>query len=107
MPGTGTAVAGFNAADVCNAKLNKMTGSNSALKPEKSKGGTLGVVFEPTSTFTASFDYWQVNMKDMLANLPENVYFTNYAQYQSLFVRNADSSLAYIDNTTMNLGGQI
>jgi len=47
IPGTGTAVAGFNAADVCNAKLNKLTGSNNALQPERSKGGTLGVVFEP------------------------------------------------------------
>jgi iron complex outermembrane receptor protein len=107
MPGTGTAVAGVNAADVCNAKLNRMTGSNSALVPEKSKGGTLGVVFEPSSKATLAFDYWQVNMKDMLANLPESVYFTNYAQYKNLFVRNADGSLAYIDNRTMNLGGQI
>ena len=107
IPGTGTALPGQNASDVCNAKLNKMTGSNSALKPEKSKGGTLGVVFEPNTAFTASFDYWQVNMKDMLANLPENVYFTNYGDYKNLFVRNADGSLAYIDNTTMNLGGQI
>jgi iron complex outermembrane receptor protein len=107
IPGTGTAKAGFNAADVCNAKLNKMTGSNNQLEPEKSKGGTLGVVFEPARSFTASFDYWQVNMKNMLANLPEQVYFTNYARYQNLFVRNADGSLAYIDNTTMNLGGQI
>ena len=107
MPGTGTAVPGVDAADVCNAKLNKLTGSNSQLKPERSKGGTLGVVFEPSRDFTASLDYWQVNMKDMLANLPENVYFTNYADYKNLFVRNADNSLAYINNTTMNLGGQI
>jgi iron complex outermembrane receptor protein len=107
IPGTGTAIAGFNAADVCNAKLNKMTGSNGALEPEKSKGGTLGVVFEPSRTVTLSFDYWQINMKKMLANLPESVYFTNYDQYKNLFVRNADGSLAYIDNTTMNLGGQI
>jgi iron complex outermembrane receptor protein len=107
IPGTGTAVASANSADVCNAKLNKMTGSNPNLKPEKSKGGTLGVVFEPSRTVTLSFDYWQVNMKDMLANLPESVYFTNYAQYKDLFVRNANGSLAYINNTTMNLGGQI
>jgi iron complex outermembrane receptor protein len=107
IPGTGAALAGQNASDVCNAKLNKMTGSNGMLKPEKSKGGTLGVVFEPSSALTVSLDYWQVNMQDMLANLPENVYFTNYAQYRNLFVRNADNSLAYIDNTTMNLGGQI
>jgi iron complex outermembrane receptor protein len=107
VPGTGTAVAGANAADVCNARLNKMTGSNPDLEPEKSKGGTLGVVFEPSRAVTLSFDYWQINMKKMLANLPESVYFTNYAQYQNLFVRNADNSLAYINNTTMNLGGQI
>jgi iron complex outermembrane receptor protein len=107
MPGTGTAKAGFNAADVCNAKLNRMNGSNSALVPEKSKGGTLGVVLEPSSTATLALDYWQVNMKDMLANLPESVYFANYAQYKNLFVRNPDGSLAYIDNRTMNLGGQI
>jgi iron complex outermembrane receptor protein len=107
IPGTGTAVPGAIAADVCNAKLNKLTGSNNTLQPERSKGGTLGVVFEPSRSFNASFDYWQVNMKDMLANLPENVYFTNYADYKNLFVRNADGSLAYINNTTMNLGGQI
>jgi iron complex outermembrane receptor protein len=83
-----------------------LTGSNRGLEPEKSVGGTLGVVFEPMKSLTMSFDYWQVNMKDMLANLPEQVYFTNYAQYKDKFVRNADGSLAYIDNTTMNLGGQ-
>lgn len=107
IPGTGTAVAGANAADVCNAKLNKLTGSNPNLSPEKSKGGTLGVVFEPSPAVTMSLDYWQVNMKDMLANIPESVYFTNYAQYQNLFVRGANNALTYIDNTTMNLGGQI
>ena len=106
QPGTGTALPGYNAADVCNAKLNKLTGSNNSLKPEKSVGGTLGVVIEPMKSLTMSFDYWQVNMKDMLANLPEQVYFTQYATYKNLFVRNPDGTLAYINNTTMNLGGQ-
>jgi iron complex outermembrane recepter protein len=106
QPGTGKAIPGFNAADVCNAKLNKLTGSNASLTPEKSVGGTLGVVFQPARTLTLSLDYWQVNMKNMLANLPEQVYFTQYQQYKDLFVRNPDGSLAYINNTTMNLGGQ-
>jgi iron complex outermembrane receptor protein len=106
VAGTGTALPGLVAADVCNAKLNKMTGSNSDLKPEKSVGGTLGIVIEPTKALTMSFDYWMVNMKDMLANLPEQSYFLDYAKYQNLFVRNADGSLAYINNVTMNLGGQ-
>ena len=107
IPGTGTAIAGFNAADVCNAKLNKLTGSNGNLRPEKSVGGTLGTVIEPTKSMTVSVDYWQINLKHMLASMPESVYFTNYAQYQSLFVRSSTGALTYIDNTTMNLGGQI
>jgi iron complex outermembrane receptor protein len=106
IAGTGTALPGLVAADVCNAKLNKMTGSNRDVKPEKSVGGTLGVVFEPTKSVTVSADYWMVNMKDMLANLPEQTYFTDYNQYKSMFVRNADGSLAYINNIVMNLGGQ-
>jgi iron complex outermembrane receptor protein len=106
VAGTGTAQPGLVAADVCNAKLNKMTGSNPEVKPEKSVGGTLGVVFEPTRTITVSADYWMINMKDMLANLPEQSYFTDYNHYQSMFVRNADGSLAYINNVVMNLGGQ-
>jgi iron complex outermembrane receptor protein len=106
IAGTGTALPGLVAADVCNAKLNKMVGSNPEVKPEKSVGGTLGVVFEPTKSITVSADYWMVNMKDMIANLPEQTYFTDYNRYKSMFVRNADGSLAYINNIVMNTGGQ-
>jgi iron complex outermembrane receptor protein len=106
VAGTGTALPGLVASTVCNAQLNKMTGSNPNVKPEKSVGGTLGFVIEPTKSMTMSFDYWMVNMKDMLANMPEQSFFLDYANQKNLFVRNADGSLAYIDNTVMNLGGQ-
>jgi iron complex outermembrane receptor protein len=106
VTGTGTALPGQVSSEVCNVQLNKQVGSNSGLKPEKSKGFTLGVVLEPTKSLTMSFDYWNIRMKDMLANLPEQVYFLDPAKYASLFVRNADGTLAFINNTTMNLGGQ-
>jgi iron complex outermembrane receptor protein len=106
VAGTGKPLPGLVASTVCNANLNRMTGSNPNLTPEKSKGGTLGFVIEPTKSLTMSADYWMVNMTDMLANLPEQTYFLDYANYSKYFVRNADGSLAYIDNTTMNLGGQ-
>lgn len=106
LAGTGKPLPGLVASTVCNTTLPKQTGSNPDLQPEKSKGYTLGIVLEPYKDVMASIDYWHIEMKDMLANLPEQVYFLNPAKYANLFVRNTDGSLAYIKNVTMNLGGQ-
>ncbi|MBY0238237.1 MAG: TonB-dependent receptor [Burkholderiaceae bacterium] len=103
---TGKALPGYVASEVCNATLPKQTGSNADLTPEKSKGWTLGMVVEPTKSITVSVDYWNIRMTDMLANLPEQVYFLNPEKYKSFFVRNADGTINYIKNVTMNLGGQ-
>ena len=106
VAGTGTALPGLVASTVCNTTLPKQTGSNASLVPEKSKGYTLGVVMEPVKNAMVSFDYWNIKMTNMLANLPEQVYFLDPVKYASYFVRNADGTINYINNTTMNLGGQ-
>jgi iron complex outermembrane receptor protein len=106
VAGTGKALPGYVASTVCNTTLPKQTGSNPDLVPEKSKGFTLGTVFEPTKSSMVSIDYWNIKMTDMLANLPEQVYFLDPVKYASYFVRNADGTINYIKNTTMNLGGQ-
>ncbi|MES2126185.1 MAG: TonB-dependent receptor [Pseudomonadota bacterium] len=106
VAGTGKALPGYVASAVCNASLPKQTGSNPDLVPEKSKGFTIGAVIEPTSNLTLSADYWNIRMTDMLANLPEQIYFLDPVKYAPLFVRNADGTINYIKNITMNLGGQ-
>jgi iron complex outermembrane receptor protein len=106
VAGSGTALPGQVASEVCNAQLPKQVGSNPELQPEKSKGWTLGVVMEPLKNATLSLDYWNIRMTDMLANLPEQAIFLNPTKYADLFVRNPDGSLAYVKNITMNLGGQ-
>jgi iron complex outermembrane receptor protein len=106
VTGTGTALPGYVSSQVCNTTLPKQTGSNPNLQPEKSKGFTLGTVFEPTKSSMISIDYWNIKMTDMLANLPEQVYFLDPVKYASSFVRNPDGTINYIVNTTMNLGGQ-
>jgi iron complex outermembrane receptor protein len=106
VAGTGTAQPGYVSADVCNVQLPKQTGSNADVQPEKSKGFTFGTVFEPTASSMVSIDYWNIRMKDMLANLPEQVYFLEPAKYAPYFVRKADGTIDYIQNTIMNLGGQ-
>ena len=106
VAGTGKPLPGYVAGAVCNTTLPKQTGSNPDLTPEKSKGFTLGTVIEPTKNLTLSADYWNIKMTDMLANLPEQVYFLDPVKYASYFVRNPDGTINYIKNTTMNLGGQ-
>ncbi|MFZ6724390.1 TonB-dependent receptor [Undibacterium sp. MH2W] len=106
VAGTGKAVAGVVSSTVCNTTFPKQTGSNPDLQPEKSKGFSLGLVVEPTSNITLSADYWHIEMTDMIANLPEQVYFLNPQKYANLFIRNPDGTIAYIKNVTMNLGGQ-
>jgi len=106
VAGTGKALPGYVASTVCNTTLPKQTGSNPDLVPEKSKSFTVGTVIEPTKDLTVSLDYWNIKMTDMLANLPEQVYFLDPVKYASYFVRNADGTINYIKNTTMNLGGQ-
>ncbi|MYM88239.1 TonB-dependent receptor [Rugamonas sp. FT82W] len=106
VAGTGTALPGLVSSTVCNTTLPKQTGSNPELVPEKSKGFTLGTVFEPTKSSMVSIDYWNIKMTNMLANLPEQVYFLDPVKYASYFVRKSDGTINYIKNTTMNLGGQ-
>ena len=81
VAGTGTALPGYVASTVCNTTLPKQTGSNASVQPEKSKGFTFGTVFEPTATSMVSIDYWNIKMTDMLANLPEQVYFLDPVKY--------------------------
>lgn len=106
IAGSGKALPGLVSATVCNLRLPRQTGSNPDLVPETSVGGTLGVVIEPMKNLTMSFDYWQIKMDDMLANLPQEAYFLSYPKYADLFVRDETGKLLYIKNTTMNLGGQ-
>jgi len=106
VAGSGTALPGYVSAAVCNVQLPKQTGSNANVQPEKSKGFTFGTVFEPTKTSMVSIDYWNIRMTDMLANLPEQVYFLDPVKYAADFVRNPDRTINYIRNTIENLGGQ-
>jgi iron complex outermembrane receptor protein len=104
VAGTGTALPGLSPRPSATSAAAQ-TGSNADVEPEKSKGFTLGAVFEPTKTDGVG-RLLEHPHEDMLANLPEQVYFLNPTKYASLFVRNADGTLNYINNTTMNLGGQ-
>ena len=50
----------------CNTQFVTIAGGNRALKPEKSKSETIGVVFEPTKDYSVGVDAFYVAIKDTI-----------------------------------------
>ncbi len=101
----GVAVAGANPNIVCEMQQNIRGGGNPDLKPETSKTSTIGIVLEPTKSFTATIDLWKINLSDQISSLPEQTIFGDYAKYSSLYHYSADGkTLLYVLGTQANLG---
>ncbi|MDC8787050.1 TonB-dependent receptor domain-containing protein [Roseateles koreensis] len=101
----------FPGTDACKAgktQYSQMSGGNDQLKPEKSKQGTLGVRFEPTSSFGIGADYWTVKITDAVSAVSANQAFADPAKYASLFTTYKQPAelqpyYAYI-NASTNIG---
>lgn len=50
----------------CSTQYNTLAGGNPALKPEKSRSATFGVVFEPTRDYSIGIDYFNVQVKETI-----------------------------------------
>lgn len=59
----------------CNVQQTTALSGNPALKPEQSKQLSLGFVFQPTSNFSGSLDYWDVKVTGAIATMSENTVF--------------------------------
>ena len=125
----GTPIGGATSGAVCDQQvLQRNSGPVAigrpvnALSPEKSKTFTVGAVFEPSSAFTLSVDYWDIRIRNTISGLPEQSIFGDPTKYASRFVRCSQLSaaeranidvclnfptfdpIAYIDTPTENLG---
>lgn len=88
----------------CDLQQFKLQGGNQNLSPEKSVTYGLGMVLEPTPNVTVSLDYWNVELKDKIDALEEQLIFGNFERYRSRFLRNADGTPFAIDDPLENLG---
>lgn len=86
-------------------KLNYKSGGNQNLRPETSKQGTLGVVIEPFKGFSASLDYWAINMKDRILNRSPLIVLANPVTLAGNIVRNADDTINYVQAGWINASG--
>jgi iron complex outermembrane recepter protein len=103
----------------CETQFTAMNGGNSELKPEKSKSGTLGFQFAPTSDLSFGVDLWWIRIKNLIGVIGDASLYApeNYAQFSQYFHRNAAGQLSqatnqcpgvncgYVDTRQQNLGG--
>lgn len=77
------------------------------LGPEQSKQASLGVVFQPSSRFSASFDWWQIRRTDTIQFLTLTQLADNYSVFQDRYIRNSAGVLVGIDQRPINAGESI
>ncbi len=96
-----------NAAAGCPSLANAfniISGGHADLGPETAKEGSLGVVFEPSSHFSASADWWTINRKNTIQVVALQYLFQDYAAFQDRFIRDASGTLTAVDDSYANAG---
>jgi iron complex outermembrane recepter protein len=106
--------------DECAVQLNTRNGGNKNLEPEKSKQYSLGVVFQPTASFSGSIDYWNVKIDKAIQPMSEITVMGDPVRYAANYYRfdprtdpdakhpvisaSPDLPLAFIDLPRVNSG---
>jgi len=83
--------------DLCTDQWNVERRSNPDLKPEKSRQFTLGAVAELSKRANISLDYWDIQKKDVISTLGEQVIIENPAAYNGKYIeRDEDGFISNI-----------
>jgi iron complex outermembrane receptor protein len=86
---------------------NTITGGKANLGPETAKQANLGVVWEPSSNFSANADLWEIRKEDTIDSFPLATMLANYNLFQSSFLRDPQGNLAIVDQRWINAGERI
>jgi iron complex outermembrane recepter protein len=78
------------------------TGGNPLLEPETSRQWSAGVVWQPAPQFSASADYYRVELRNLISFAPSSTVFDNFAALGSTQVVRKPPDVSYPD-----LPGQI
>ncbi|MFN3859869.1 MAG: TonB-dependent receptor [Roseateles sp.] len=78
--------------------------SNPNLKPEKSRQFSLGLVFEPRPGLSLNLDYWNIEKRNLISTLGEDVILSNLTKYGRYVIRDEDGVIDHIDLKKENRG---
>ncbi|MCA1247696.1 TonB-dependent receptor domain-containing protein [Massilia sp. MS-15] len=86
---------------------NIYTGGKSDLGPETAKQGTVGIVIEPFSWFSANADLWEIRKQNTIDSFSTSTMVANYNLFSDRFIRDAAGNIAIIDQRWVNAGERI
>jgi iron complex outermembrane receptor protein len=86
---------------------NTLSGGKTTLGPETAKQASVGVVFEPSSRFSANLDLWEIRKEDTIDTFSLSTLVANYALFKDNFIRDASGTLVQIDQRWVNAGERI
>lgn len=90
----GVPLPGKQATLYCDIQVQRLTGGNVDLKPEKAKNITLGLVFEPMTNMTVGVDLWWVRLKNSIAALSETTVLGDIVTFAPYIHRNPSGDLS-------------
>ena len=86
-------------------RFDYLSGGNQALKPETSKQGTLGIVVEPFKGFSASLDWWGINIQNRILKRSATDILKSPTVYAGNIFRNQDGTIDYVEARWVNASG--
>lgn len=84
---------------------DSLTGGNLNLGPETSKQWSAGVVFQPISNFTASFDYWNIAVDNVIGALTIDQLLNNQSFFADRVTRTG-GVITLLDVRADNIGSR-
>lgn len=103
----GVPTSAFGSGQPCaQIRPNIWTGGTLDLKPETAKQASLGVVVRPAPGWSASVDWWMINVEDTLQILTLRQLIDNAALFPDRFIRDAGGNITTIDQRWVNAGAR-
>ena len=83
-----------------------VTGGNPVLGPETAQQFNLGVVIQPAPLFSASVDWWIINVDDTIQLFTFRELLNNFSLFEDRFITDGSGAIAEIDSTWANAGAR-
>lgn len=86
---------------------NTINGGKPNLGPETAKQGSLGIVIQPTSWFSANADLWEIRKQNTIDSFNVSRMVANYNLFEDKFIRDSSGNIIIIDQRWVNAGERI
>ena len=88
----------------CDLSVKAVSGSNPDLKPEKSKSVTVGMLFDPSDSFSIAVDAFRIKRRDEISSIDPDYLLAHEADYPGFVTRDASGVIQQLNLVYTNLG---